>query len=264
MATVDGVATEHGAASPTAPTPPTQQSPPPRSPPGLSPPPLDHAATADSIEHALLVHPADSFPDLVHLRVEDSQEGDDGDVVARLHKTVEEMTAFLDAPTLPVAPDATGGGDADVGDLVRAAVLDFLVPAAPSIRQDNDMEILAGELLRHPAVDADVEAALRCLVGLFKETPLRALPLSQKDADTVYVVLSLIYHLGQISSNVYRRFADLDAVELIRPVIVGCQGLRMHAPAVRLLFEVCQTQELSLSDLSEWLSPYNVRISAAS
>ncbi|KAI8841389.1 hypothetical protein BC829DRAFT_13254 [Chytridium lagenaria] len=74
------------------------------------------------------------------------------------------------------------------------------------------------------------------------------------DVEHGYVLLSLIYWLGRVSlAHTYRRLAELDGLTLLKPLVIEYGGKRIHRPAVNLLFEVCQVEEFSLSELNETL-----------
>ncbi|KAI9312545.1 hypothetical protein DFJ73DRAFT_450121 [Zopfochytrium polystomum] len=170
---------------------------------------------------------------------------DDAEIVARLMALVEEMNIQLD--------DQRVNCDPDVGAIVESIVASLIVPSATYIRNDQDMEIIAQELLGHPIVDADVDAVLRFLVSGLKDLSLHRDYASRTiaDLDCGYILLSILYHLGNHSANVFRKVSDLDGLELLKPIVLHQREHRIHHPAVKLLFELCQVQELSLSELAE-------------
>ncbi|KAJ3099747.1 hypothetical protein HDU97_002773 [Phlyctochytrium planicorne] len=164
----------------------------------------------------------------------------DDEVADKLQQLVNESITLLSQPT-----------QSDSYDLFSILLDTLILPSCHLIRGDMDMEIIAEEILSHTRIEDDADDVLRLLVSLFQ-----GLKLDRPDGDVGveqgYVYLSFIYYLGKMTlANTYRRLAELDGLELLKPVILNYSNHRLHGPAVKLMYEICQVGELGLSELGE-------------
>ncbi|KAJ3216354.1 hypothetical protein HDU67_009622 [Dinochytrium kinnereticum] len=173
---------------------------------------------------------------------EGADESEDDVVAERLHRLVTDLPATSEA-----------------SDIFAVLLDSILFPASRLIRDDRDMEILSEEVLLHPRIEEDPDDVLRMLVRMVEGLELS--PEGGGDVEKGYVLLSLVYHLGRVVlANTYRKVAELDGLLLLKPIVAGYGGCRIHRPAVKLLFEVCQVEELGLSDLGEIDEPLVVSL----
>ncbi|KAJ3400735.1 hypothetical protein CcCBS67573_g02418 [Chytriomyces confervae] len=155
----------------------------------------------------------------------------------RLYELVTDLHAALDT-----AADADSCVD---------SVVNLLTDNSELIRSDNDMEILCEDVLRHSCVDSISDDALAELLCIWRGLHLTE-SAEPSQLERGFVVLSLAYYLGHVyGANVFRKIGQyMDS--LLIPVVSNCSRHRVHIPAVRLLYEVCLLQELSLSELDEF------------
>ncbi|KAI8612001.1 hypothetical protein BC830DRAFT_612030 [Chytriomyces sp. MP71] len=116
------------------------------------------------------------------------------------------------------------------------------------------MEIICEDILHHSCIDSVSDEALAELLFIWKGLNMVDAAVGTEepsDLDHGFSVLSLTYYLGHtFGANVFRKVAqELDT--LVIPAVSKCSHHRVHIPAVRLLYEVCLLQELSLSDMDE-------------
>ncbi|KAJ3067812.1 hypothetical protein HDU98_008983 [Podochytrium sp. JEL0797] len=138
-------------------------------------------------------------------------------------------------------------------------IVEDLMKHLPLVHSSHEMDILCEHIVTHQCIDCDSDDALTELLFMQKGVvqDLTA------NLDLGFVVLSLIYRLGVVyGANVFRKIGqDMDVMLL--PVVAGCSDHRIHFPAVRLLYEVCLLQELSISDLNEFTTDLVVALLGA-
>ncbi|KAJ3087383.1 hypothetical protein HK102_011220 [Quaeritorhiza haematococci] len=114
------------------------------------------------------------------------------------------------------------------------------------IRHDKDMQIICEEVLGSPLFEEEQDQVLRHLIT-YDNT---------EEPNTGYVVYSLLYHLGQYWPNAYRRMAEEDYLEKLRLDVFKRTAERLHLTAMRLMFEISQLHELSMTDIALIDAPF--------
>ncbi|KAJ3332475.1 hypothetical protein HDU76_000121 [Blyttiomyces sp. JEL0837] len=166
-------------------------------------------------------------------------EDDAGEAVEKLLALVEEINGILNS--------SAEQKDVDVVDLMSSILQGTLFPAACLIRQDHDMDIIAEEITHHPYIDADGDDVLKGLFRTF-QGKVEGMEDSDHSATTLeelYIILSLIYHFGHSTAHSFRKVADMDALEFLSLVLGKKTRHRLERPAVKIMYEVCQLQELT-------------------
>ncbi|TPX31364.1 hypothetical protein SmJEL517_g05278 [Synchytrium microbalum] len=135
----------------------------------------------------------------------------------------------------------------DIVPIVES-VMQSVASKIHAIRGSHDMKIIAEELCQSKLFTDEGDQFAKILAKQ---------DIEKLDADKGYVVVSLLFHVGQLSPNVYRRLAEDDWFTKLRDVVLSRawasavfnKGDRMHHAAARLLYEVCRVQELSISEM---------------
>ncbi|KAJ3021831.1 UNVERIFIED_CONTAM: hypothetical protein HDU68_009432 [Siphonaria sp. JEL0065] len=118
------------------------------------------------------------------------------------------------------------------------------------IETAHEMDVLCEHIVRHPQFDHGCDDTLAELLFMLKGILLDLID----NLELGHVILSLVYHLGTVyGANVFRKIGqDMDS--MLVPIVARHSLHRIHFPAVKILYEVCQLQELSLSELNEFTS----------
>ncbi|KAI9345574.1 hypothetical protein BDR26DRAFT_893294 [Obelidium mucronatum] len=138
-------------------------------------------------------------------------------------------------------------GATDSEEAARIAV-NCLMDQNELIETPHEMDVLCEHIVRHQQIDHGSDDVLAELLSMLK---VIAQDLTN-GLEKGHVLLSLIFHLGMVYGvNVFRKLGgEMDSVLL--PFVLQCPTHRVHFPAVRLMYEVCLLEELSLSDLNEF------------
>ncbi|KAJ3281808.1 hypothetical protein HK104_011263 [Borealophlyctis nickersoniae] len=124
-----------------------------------------------------------------------------------------------------------------INDLVHN-VVDRIVSSMKYVRNDQDMGIICGDVVESEVFEEERDEIAQVLASY-----------DDKDSNKGYVVYSLLYHLGQLSPNIYRKLLEDDWLPRLRDQILVRHGERQHPVLVLLMYELCKLQELSIADL---------------
>ncbi|TPX67424.1 hypothetical protein SpCBS45565_g03808 [Spizellomyces sp. 'palustris'] len=166
------------------------------------------------------------------------------------------------------------GKDTPFADVVHG-VIKCLLPAVPYLSTRNIQllcaHVLSGRLEDDPDEVVDLLGKYEnsviglqdyvCVSGTAAATrpchclAQQTLPLTRtvlcslnKEDDAAYIIYSLLHHLGHAWPNAFRRLDD-EWIARLKTVLLKRSGERCHQMAALLMCEICETRELSLSDL---------------
>ncbi|KND04535.1 uncharacterized protein SPPG_08825 [Spizellomyces punctatus DAOM BR117] len=124
--------------------------------------------------------------------------------------------------------------DTPFADVVQG-VIKCLQPAVPYLSTRN-IQLLCAQVLSGRLEDDPDEVV--DLLGNYENS----------EDDAAYIVYSLLHHLGHAWPNAFRRLDD-EWLARLKTVLLKRSGERCHQMAALLMCEICETRELSLSDL---------------
>ncbi|KAJ1551391.1 hypothetical protein HK096_000203 [Nowakowskiella sp. JEL0078] len=101
------------------------------------------------------------------------------------------------------------------------------------------MQVICEEVIGQELFDDEPESTRKHLMTYDTNNP-----------QTAYIVYSFLYYLGMSAPNVLRRLVRDDYLEIVFDVVYKKSDQRCHHIAVKLLYELCKIDDLSLSDLT--------------